>query len=267
MRFTMKKIILFCVFLCLPLLSCGGGDDGNDSGPGTNACSTLGLHTRIIHGTECSDEGSPVVMIVLETSDGSSSLCSGTMISSTDVLTAAHCFAQNPSSAYILAEGVRVNAVRYSLHPDVTYTGQSVLNDVAVLRLQTPVGLPTLPLLAGTTLESGDIIQIFGYGITEDQSSSKDTAGTLRSGEMLITSISPDHITTNYGGEGSNTCFGDSGGPAVFTTPAGAVGIVGITSSGALENCGPGDISLFANVQGNSILNFITQAVPSVGVI
>jgi secreted trypsin-like serine protease len=255
---------LFLVFIALSLFlsSCGGGGgDGNDASGGgdglsNNACETLGLNARIINGTECSTSDSPVVRITLLFNNGSGASCSGTMLTQTHVLSAAHCFTAEVRSASITANGRRIDGVRYFRHPGYTPTSQALFKDVAVLELGSNAGLPTVPLMVSSSVESGDVVKIFGFGLDENGNS-----GALRSGEMRVSDVTTDHLISSFGGDGSNHCSGDSGGPAIFAGKNG-IGIVGIISSGFLKECGVGDTSLFANTQSAEYLNFIRQTVP-----
>jgi hypothetical protein len=126
------------------------------------------------------------------------------------------------------------------------------------VELEAAVNLPVMPLMLSQPVVAADEIQIFGFGTTES-----GTLGQLFSGEMRVSSVTPDHLISSFSGQGSNTCTGDSGGPA-FLTVNGRVGIVGLTSSGFREDCAAGDTSLFANVQSADYFGFIRSVVPNV---
>ena len=274
MKSTFRLLIALAV-LC-SLSSCrdsGGGDDNPGSDPvdntiSRNTCGLIGLGTRIITGTECTETNSPVVEVALGFSDGRSGVCSGTMIASQWVLTAAHCFFENPSSVFVSAGGVSVQGVSAIVHPDVRIDdqNQAVFNDLALIKLANPVNLPTLPLVGSKAPVSGDLIDIYGYGLSEDQSSTNNTVGTLRSGQMRVSEVSANFVDAIYDGEGSNTCSGDSGGPALLDVN-GQIGLVAVVSSGSVVNCSKGDTSRFTNIQQSSNFNFITQNVPNVKVL
>lgn len=260
---NLNPLIFLLSFAIVLSTACSGGGGGNDSGDSldTNACGTLGLNTRVINGTECATENSPVVQIVLFNSDGTQGICSGSMITGNDVLTAAHCFlSSNVRSAVVIAGSNTVNATRVFIHPDVSFdtTNQAVFNDVAILTLERTIDTPVLPILVSDSVEADDILSIFGYGFDENKE-----LGALRSGDILVSSVSPNHIFAAYEGEGSNSCNGDSGGPAILSSSVG-VGIVGIVSSGTLTSCQVGDVSLYANMQTDTIRDFIKQIVPDV---
>jgi secreted trypsin-like serine protease len=137
-----------------------------------------------------------------------------------------------------------------------------LVNDIAILKLRTPLPLPAMPVLTSKEIDSGDVIAIFGYGYDENGASG---VGTLRSGEMQVTDTDTNYILAIYEGAGSNTCSGDSGGPALAQTSTGAWGIIGITSFGTVPGCGVGDNSVFTNLNDPAMLEFIAGILPTFG--
>lgn len=266
----MKRNILsvLVALTSLSLISCGGGDDDGDSSGGVseNACPVIGLNAKIINGTECEgEEQSPVVRIlIVDRASNTQALCSGAMISSTAVLTAAHCFG-NPQSELTIVDvaGRSFTARSVAIHPNFrrerSTFGDSLVNDVAIIKLASSPGLPTLPLATSVAVAPNDIISIFGYGLNED-----DEAGELQSGQGRVEDVSSEHILELYDGDGSNTCQGDSGGPAIIQIN-GLPAIAGVTSTGTVDGCGKGDISLYTNLQNSSNAGFVRAQVPDVG--
>lgn len=246
--------ITFAAFL-IGLAACGGG--GDDSGN-----KEVTICPRVINGETCEESGSPIVELNIITNKGKTSLCSGTVVSPTKVLTAAHCFLSiSVNSVIVNAGGTFHEAVAYSIHPNVAVSSNAIINDVAIVQTETAINAPTLPILLGTTPQIGDMIGINGYGLDES-----DNLGVLRGGKMKITNVTTNHVIAAYTGELSNTCNGDSGGPATYTKN-GKVAVIGITSSGIKTDCSAGDETLFTNIQSRSILDYLADVAPEIGVL
>ena len=275
----MKNRLVTLLLMSVIFAGCtnSGGDDDDSSASGdplrTNTCGDIGLNTKIINGTPCQDSRSPVVSLNLFTENGQGALCSGTFLSSTHILTAAHCFEDVATGVAVLPSGP-VPIKRVVAHPKLSpgttnYDGKTIrilTYDLAIVELVRSVSTPTLPILGSRTMRSGENISIFGFGLTE-----KETVGELRSGEMRSARVDEALIIAEFNGQGSNTCNGDSGGPvAVLSDPASPnspFAIVGVTSAGTSTSCKSGDISLFANAHSDESLNWIARIVPNVRVL
>lgn len=265
-RFSRKGAAL-C--LALSLLACGGGG-GSDGGGGDlsqDSCGVLGL--KIFGGSVCTPASeSPVVSFTANLTDGRRTLCSGTLISSNAILTAGHCLPGKGSeveSVAVVVGGQTIAASGFAVHPGYSERADLgvIFSDVGIITLPANVNISPLPLLLSRATETGDIIDIFGYGINE-----AGEVGLLRSGQMLLSGVSSNHLFAAFGDSGSNTCLGDSGGPALITLSNGSTGIVGLTSTGDADNlCARGDTSVFANTQEASTLQFIQSLAGSVGTI
>lgn len=219
---------------------------------------------RIINGTAVDLAVAPqMVEVVLLGADGSQGICSGTVIGSDTVLTAAHCFVEPYSAIFVRTATASRPVLAVSVPADFRRddAAGALFNDVAVLQTE-PLALPTLPIIASQPTAAGDAITLYGFGINED-----GEAGVLRLGSTEVSQVTENHLFSGpFGGSGINSCNGDSGGPAIkaITTETGAraYGIVGIVSSGSVEGCGNGDVTLYANLQNPSILAFIREHAP-----
>ena len=261
---SIRRLICAVAIASLAACSGGGGSDGGSDGAGlqTDACDVLGL--KIINGTQCGgvDHSAVVSYDVFYTTGGATS-CSGTLITSTDILTAAHCFIRpvnEVSGITVHVGGGVASASGIAIHPSFregeanVAGGLALFDDVAIVRLDQPSSVSPIPFATSKGLATGDVVSIFGYGYDED-----GNAGALRSGEMLVDKVLGGIFSANFEGEGSNTCQGDSGGPALLDTGT-SVGIVGITSSGLPDvACREGDVSIFTDTQDASIRNFVNS--------
>jgi hypothetical protein len=273
----MKLLIrlLFPLIICVCLCSCTedsddeGSDDGGNNGGSTlatDACGEIGLSTRIIDGSACRDGRSAVVQILLVSPVGDVGSCSGTMLTNQYVLSAAHCAAGNVAGNVIINGNQEVIS-EVTIHPN--YEASALGGDdfpgydVAIFKLARSVETPTLPLLLSTDVKKNDTISIFGFG-----QDNKGEIGTLRSGQMKISDKRDTLLLAEFSDEvgGSNTCFGDSGGPALYSSLVDNQvrrGVVGVTSFGVRPDCQRGDTSGFANIQNDSLRDFVLSVVPN----
>jgi secreted trypsin-like serine protease len=159
--------------------------------------------------------------------------CTGVLITSSTVLTAAHCV--QTGVAYRIdfgGNGFWGTALR---HPTV---------DLAVVSTLDKVGRPFHAKLA-TTVAAGSAITLSGYGQTANNVGQD---GIKRYGTNVIDSVDPNFIyfdtaLTSPPGTEAATCFGDSGGPAFrggFTSDC----VVGITRGQLNE---PGGVACAAS--------------------
>lgn len=262
----MRRIVI-CLFACL-LCGCSSGGDDNGDSLSTDACSVISLPSRIglriVNGTSCGNlQASPVVRVGLFDSLGVPlGFCTGSMLSRTAVLTAGHCFLGDPQLVIVnygdIGATTNVSSRSYSIHPGFALSESAAFNDVAVVHLSRSVNLPILPILSSRSAEEGEVGAIFGYGT--DEAGNLDLSD-LQSGQMRVSSVTANHIGAEFEGEGSNTCTGDSGGPLILTVN-GEPAIAGVTSSGSRLDCLEGDKSLFANLDSQTILDFLVDQVP-----
>ncbi len=186
--------------------------------------------------------------------------CTGTLIDTDVVLTAAHCLdiASDRSSSY--TEMSTSNLVIYvgddpsvdltshaytvsDLQIYSSYNRRSIVDDMGLVRLSTPITeavdpVPPLPAsLELTNADAGIDLNFAGFGYTETGSYGNKMQVTLPL-EGLGCVVSPYCSTTahadtqiSYAQDTGGPCSGDSGGPA-FVTRSGTVYVAGVTSYG-----------------------------------
>jgi secreted trypsin-like serine protease len=216
---------------------------------------------RIIFGTQLAARGSPVVL-VRRANGSASALCTGSVIAPSVVLTAWHCVSRRAANMSVVINGKRRAVTRVRTHPGVRIgSNGAVFNDVALIQLKQKVAIAPLPLLLSRPVQIGDSLQIAGYGLTEFQ-----TSGSLLTGFTSIDEVSENFIVSVFGRMDSNSCSGDSGGPAIGsyrdTNGQMRAGIVGITSTGTSLSCFFGDRTFFINIQSLEVIEFIRRHVP-----
>ncbi len=182
---------------------------------------------------------------------GGQQQCTGTLIAPTVVITAGHC-----NSADL--DQILVGTNNYSRPADgggekINVSRRIVLqqNDITVLVLEKPSVFPPRPLATGWAkldVKNGAPVAIVGYGAT-------DTQGNVYIPQLqeVMTTIADfdcstkpgcDNFELGAGGDGIDSCFGDSGGPLYLVTDYGNF-LVGVTSRGYATSgppCGGGGI-------------------------
>ena len=247
----MKKI---STLLLIFLLGCsGGGSEKSDDNP----CSMLNI--KLSGGEECNLSRSPVV--VLAAFDAEVNLvgvCSATMVTVDDLLTAAHCtsFWITPGVtdvvAYINSEIHSI--VNLAVHPlwdgrvDSPY-------DVAMITIDKPINIGPVPLILSKPLAVGEQVTIYGVGKTRNDISLRGNIA-FRAAFMEISALNQQHFFT---ADDTVICPGDSGGPAIQEVN-GIAGLVGVSSFGielTARECESGNVGGFVNIQNSQIYEFI----------
>ena len=177
------------------------------------------------------DSGDPAVVALLQ---GTTLLCTATLIAPRVLLSAAHCFSDDgalPAAHFGAVPGAGDVTVALQLarrHP--AFDATVLDNDVAVALLaeDAPAGTPPAPL-PSVPLDGSDVgttLRIVGFGRT---AADDTTPPRKRAGTAIVSSLEADAFS--FTPSPSQTCEGDSGGPA-FATVGAAGAVVGVTSSG-----------------------------------
>ncbi|MEZ4450719.1 MAG: trypsin-like serine protease [Nannocystaceae bacterium] len=206
------------------------------------------------------------VVAVIGISDGIGAydtvyLCSGVLLDSQTVLTAAHCFKDAADFTQILVvfgdsiythdENRRTTAVGWATHPDYCEKCTSDAHDFGFAILaDPPSGVPFVPPLVtqeewDEVMVAGHDVTVVGFGATKDPDTNSvmglgmDEIGLKNQVTMPLRSVSHNGLEFVAGAEGKDSCNGDSGGPAFAQLADGSWRLIGITSRG-VSPCGTG---------------------------
>jgi len=255
---TIMLAICFALFL-----GCGASNSSDQALTTETVCGKerlLGKSTKIVGGRECGSPNGTVVKLLLFDEEDNQSICSGVRLNKTTILTAAHCLNEFVFSVSVeLASGERIMPSKITLHPEATNRGSLFINDVALLTISPPDGeIPPPTVSIADRVTTGDSLTILGYGVTDG--ANQTGSGVLRIGEMQVDDVTTDLIFSDYAPPAqSNTCFGDSGGPAFVEDGDGRLALAGITSTGTNVMCAVGDRSAFTNLTNKALRAFIEQ--------
>jgi len=260
------------------IAACGGGggsssspsapsspsSPSNPATPSVNVCGILAgtalLSQGIVNGSECSPAATPVVKLNLYNKDGLAGGCTGTIISSRAVLTAAHCLVDGITSARVfLGTGDQVPSTSIEWHPSYKPTSASSL-DVGIVLTGQDLARTPQALLTSRDARVGEQAVIAGWG--------NDVTGsggnTLRAGTASISAVGNITLETIYSGSGSAVCSGDSGGPLLLAE-GGVWAVAGITSATSIGGSCAQGTSYYASVRNGDIRQFIMSLVPTAG--
>jgi len=197
---------------------------------------------RIVNGTPTSDFPS-----VGTIGAWGSDFCSGTLISQTFVLTAAHCAeGVGDTEGNFTLDNQVYTTQQVHLHPgwDSSVFGTDGANDIALYELNESVSNTTpSPIFTGTP-QVGNELTLVGFGAGGDGTTGHNgDYGTKRVGTTAIDEVTSTLIHWRFDDNTeSNTAPGDSGGPA-FLVVNGVYHVAGVTSGGDRFDAGIGDNS------------------------
>lgn len=189
--------------------------------------------------------------------------CSGTLVTPTVVVTAAHCIDPNNGvppvdeidiffGSNVFQGGTFIDVVDGQGHPGFDPSGQDPQNDIAVLRLAEPA--PVTPVEMAQLPPAGTSLTLVGFGITVAKG---NDGGLKRVGDATIA----DGQGTIFWMEllPSGTCNGDSGGTALWND-GGVEKLVGVHTRSDCET------AMLDETVGPHIAGFIQPFIDAGGV-
>ncbi|CAH2087201.1 unnamed protein product [Euphydryas editha] len=210
------------------------------------------------------------ILVTLTT--GQTSVCGGSLVSNTRVLTAAHCWWDGQSQAshftivlgslLLFSGGSRIVTKDVVLHPN--WNIREIRNDIAVVkipRVQYDNNIQAIPLPALSDVNqdfSGLVGTATGYGKTSDAQNSFPQTTTLHHVNLKVITntvcqtrfvdfpLHGSQLCTD-GARGVGTCEGDSGGPLTVIWKNTRT-LIGIVSFGVGEACQAGHPSVYTRV-------------------
>ncbi|NCB61030.1 MAG: serine protease [Gammaproteobacteria bacterium] len=220
---------------------------------------------KIVGGTTVTTAPSWMAALWVDT-DGEIGFCSGTLIDTQWIMTAAHCV-DTIGTPVITAQIGQADiteplnlAVVDKIIISPNYNSSTMYGDIALLHITTPQYVTTVTLpysyASSSELYEGMQMRVYGWGETSAGVTEEYAEATpyLQTATLTFQGFDydfPDHIFA--GDVGKDTCFGDSGSPLLFD------GIqYGITSFGVADSyddytCGTGipggytDVSHYSN--------------------
>ena len=251
----------------------------------------------IVNGTDASPGEYPyVASITIDKAFG----CTGTLVTPTHVVTAAHCSSLVPGGVANVPIGhpgqlieVSIGAHKAPFDDGENHVAKavavapgylgltSVREDVAVLTLDSPSSKPPVKIANASERSlwsPGTMATIAGFGVTESEG---DPPAVLQEAQVpirtdadaaaaypyLVDGVDPlaggfEAETQLAAGDGrADTCQGDSGGPLLAPAPSGGFRLVGDTSYGV--GCAdPEYPGIYGRVAGDTLRTWIASVAP-----
>jgi endonuclease G len=236
------------------------------SSSGSDVVPQGGEHSDVVGGTSVPAGKWPDAVAVL----GTNGSCTGTLVAPDVVVTAGHCSEIHPTQVIantvdFTQGGDKIGVASTTAYPDWQHS-----YDVSVIVLDHPIAGVT-PRQLGTSCTFDHFaaqmdVHLVGFGLTAEDGTGNNTHLNEAMAPVIdptcmgpygcVKSIAPGGEFV-AGGDGTDSCFGDSGGPVYLDTPRGviAIGAVSRGVNGSSTPCGGGGIY----VRTDKVLDWIEQ--------
>lgn len=257
-----SKVRWLLLVSCLWLIgACGGGGGSGQSASDEDACGALNL--KVINGESCSfGSNSPVALLITDVSDDVVQVCTGTLITPTKILTAAHCF-EDGGVTQVTVGGQTMALTSRRSSPQYNGSAGSPF-DIAIGTLPRAVSSAVpVPIITSSYPPSGAELTVYGFGTTEKGDNVFNRNNLLNAAAIEVVSANDGGILSLYRLTNTSICIGDSGGPALYNAGSG-VGVTGVSSAVTSSSASndptcreDGTESIFASVKRAENLVFI----------
>jgi hypothetical protein len=266
-KYDQIRLKSLLILLPLGLLQIAGCATDNTSGAPSifELCSSTDSNQKIISGQKCPALERSIGRLDLYDEEDNPGRCTAIIVSPSKIISAAHCFDEFVFRARLTAGGESREVERVVNHPEARFSGNRFEHDIAVAELDFPLSFGDKSVTLAPPPQIGETIYIFGYGRITDSLDTEVKNQELFGGMMTVSEVRKLFFDALYDGRSANTCRGDSGGPAYsFDSSTGKLQLSGLVSSGTIESCSTGDVSVFTNLANESNRAFLLHEAPEI---